>query len=52
MFNEPELQVLISGSSQGGKLDIDDVKANTKHTDRHVDQLILCAVHGVCRVIK
>lgn len=32
MFNEPELQVLISGSSQGGKLDIDDMKANTKYT--------------------
>ena len=30
IFNEPELQVLISGSSDG-KLDIDDMKANTRY---------------------
>jgi ubiquitin-protein ligase E3 C len=30
IFNEPELQVLISGSSEG-KLDVDDLRANTKY---------------------
>ncbi|TDH71982.1 hypothetical protein CCR75_000804 [Bremia lactucae] len=30
MFNEPELQVLISGKS--GKIDIEDLKANTRYT--------------------
>ncbi|KAG2504656.1 hypothetical protein JM18_009540 [Phytophthora kernoviae] len=30
MFNEPELQVLISGKS--GKIDVDDLKANVRYT--------------------
>ncbi|KAL7681448.1 putative HECT domain-containing protein [Plasmopara halstedii] len=30
MFNEPELQVLISGKS--GKIDVDDLQANTRYT--------------------
>lgn len=30
LFNEPELQVLISGPS-GGKIDIDDMKSNTRY---------------------
>jgi len=31
IFNEPELQVLISGASEG-KIDIQDMKSNTKYT--------------------
>ena len=30
LFNEPELQVLISGAS-GGKIDVEDMKSNTKY---------------------